>query len=297
MGDEVVQWLITDPNGIYADFTVGGGGHSLLIMNQLGESGRLCGIDRDPEAIAEARRKLPKRNELWNIRFSETVSKLSEWNPSGFSGILLDLGVSSHQLDEASRGFSYRFDAPLDLRMSLESGETAAELLAKLSETELRDMLRELGEDPQANRIAKAICRARAVEPILTTGQLATVVRQSVAATAHKSLPRVFQALRMAVNHELEELDAGLTSAWTLLKPSGRLVVLSYHSLEDRPVKRFMQEKVYPPSPLWPLPIAPVPRAQGRYPIRGPLLPTPEELARNPRARSAKLRVLEKVQN
>lgn len=267
----------------------------MLINSQLGEAGRLCGIDRDPEAIAEARRRLPTRNELLNIRFSETSSKLSARFSGGFSGILLDLGVSSHQIDEASRGFSYRFDGPLDLRMSLADGESAAELLARLSEADLKALLRDLGEDSQAGRIARAICHARSEEPIRTTAQLATVIRRAVPATAHKSLPRVFQALRMAVNHELEELDAGLASAWNLLKVGGRLVVLTYHSLEDRPTKHFMQDKVYPPVPASAPYIAPAPRATGRYPVRGPILPSPDEIAHNPRARSAKLRVLEKI--
>ncbi|MBK6767076.1 MAG: 16S rRNA (cytosine(1402)-N(4))-methyltransferase RsmH [bacterium] len=295
MGTEVIHWLITDPNGTYADFTVGGGGHSLLIWSKLRETGRLCGIDRDPEAIAEARRRLPTRNELWNIQFSETASKLSEWSEQGFSGILLDLGISSHQIDEAGRGFSYRFDGPLDLRMSPAAGESAADLLARLSEAELKTLLRELGEDSQAGRIARAIAHARTAQPIRTTAELASIVRRSVPATAHKSLPRVFQALRMAVNHELAELDAGLAAAWRLLKCSGRLVVLTYHSLEDRPTKQFMQGKVYPPAPaLFPY-VAPAPRALGRYPVRGPILPSADEIARNPRARSAKLRVLEKI--
>lgn len=295
MAEEVVRWLVTETDGTYADFTVGGGGHAKRILDALSGAGRFCGIDRDPEAITEARRNLTPDVELWNIRFSDALSKLSEWSPSGFSGILLDLGVSSHQLDEARRGFSYRFDGPLDLRMSGKDGVTAAELLSTLTEAELRRMLKELGEEPQSARIARAICQARDREAIQTTQHLATILRGAVAATAHKSLPRVFQALRIAVNQELEELDAGLSIAWKLLRPSGRLCVISYHSLEDRPVKRFMQQKVRPPSDPAALPLAPLPRPEGRLPIRGPILPSPEEIARNPRARSAKMRVIEKV--
>lgn len=295
MGREVIQWLVTDPLGLYADFTVGGGGHSRLIQDQLRETGRLCGIDRDSEAIAEARSTLPDCNELWNIRFSEALSKLLPRFGSEFSGILMDLGVSSHQLDEVDRGFTYRADGPLDLRMSQTSGETGAELLARLSELEIRDILRTLGEDPQATRIARAIVKYRDEEAITTTGQLAAVIRKVVYATAQKSLPRVFQALRMVVNHEQEELDSGLEAAWQLLKPAGRLVVLSYHSLEDRPVKQFMQSRVHPPRPFSLDPLAPTPRPLGRYPIRGPLLPTEQEIAENPRSRSAKLRIIEKL--
>lgn len=295
MGKEVVQWLVTDPNGLYADFTVGGGGHSRLIWNQLSEAGRLVGIDRDPEAISEARGTLPDRNELLNIRFSEVQGKLETRFGSDFSGILLDLGVSSWQLDEARRGFTYREDGPLDLRMCQGSGETAAQLLDRINESELKEILKSLGEDPQAGRIARAIIRARTSDEIRTTGQLAAIIRQSVPATAHKSLPRVFQALRMVVNQELEELGVGLSAAWHLLKPTGRLVVLTYHSLEDRSVKQFMQTLVHPPSPLLPQLTAPPPRPRGRYPVRGPLLPTPQEIADNPRSRSAKLRVIEKL--
>ncbi len=295
MGNEVVQWLVTDPYGLFADFTVGGGGHSKLILNQLRDTGRLCGIDRDPEAIAEARRTLPDRNELWNIRFSEAESKLFSRFGATFSGVLLDLGVSSHQLDDEARGFSYRSDGPLDLRMSQETGETAAQLLARLSELELKEIFKTLGEDPQAGRIARAVVKARNEAAIETTGQLTDVIRKSVSATAQKSLPRVFQALRMVVNCELEELSSGLNAAWKLLKPTGRLVVLTYHSLEDRPVKQFMQALVQPPQTFSPLPTAPSPRPQGKYPIRGPLLPTPQEIAENPRSRSAKFRVIEKL--
>lgn len=294
MGQEVVQWLISDPNGLYADFTVGGGGHSRLIRSQLGESGRVIGIDRDPDAIAEVRRTFPDSNELWNIRFSEILSKLFPLYGSVFLGILMDLGVSSHQLDEGARGFSYRDDGPLDLRMS-QSGETATELLARLDEKTLKDILKTLGEEPQAARITKAVIRSRTETPISRTSQLAEIVRRAVPATAHKSLPRVFQALRMVVNREIEELHSGLDAAWQLLKPTGRLVVLTYHSLEDRPVKQFMQSKAKPvPPPLTDL-FAPPPRPRGKYPIRGPLLPTPEEIAVNPRSRSAKLRVIEKL--
>jgi len=294
MGQEVIQWLITNPNEVYADFTVGGGGHSLLILNQLGETGKLIGTDRDPDAICEAKRNLPDHVELWNIRFSETLSKLSPQFGSKISGILMDLGVSSHQIDEGSRGFSYRADGPLDLRMG-QSGETAAELLTRLDERELRHLLQSLGEEPQAARITRAIVKAQQESPITTTDQLAEIIRKSVSATAHKSLPRVFQALRMAVNQELEELKAGLSAAWQLLKPHGRLVVLTYHSLEDRPVKQFMKSLASPSTPILPDILAPSPRPQARFPIRGPLLPSLEEITANPRSRSAKLRVIEKL--
>lgn len=295
MGQEVVNWLVTDPYGLYADFTIGGGGHSKLIAGALRETGKICGLDRDPDAIAEVRLNLPEVKELWNIRFSEAESKLLSRFGASFSGVLLDLGVSSHQLDDVKRGFSYRLDGPLDLRMSKSHGETAAQLLARMTETDLKGIFKSFGEDPQAGRIARAVARAQRDEPIETTGRLAEVVRSAVPSTAHKSLPRVFQALRIAVNRELEELVSGLNAGWTLLKPGGRLVVLTYHSLEDRPVKRFMQGLVHPPSSLIPFPEAQVSRPKGKYPVRGPLLPTPQEIADNPRSRSAKLRVIEKL--
>ncbi|MCC6476595.1 16S rRNA (cytosine(1402)-N(4))-methyltransferase RsmH [bacterium] len=295
MGKEVVQWLVTDPNGDYADFTAGGGGHIRLILERLAPSGRVCGIDRDPEAIAEVRRTCPHSIELWNIRFSEACRNISTWSSAGLSGVLLDFGVSSRQLDSPSRGFSYRNSGPLDLRMNPAKGEDAASLLARLSEREIIQLLRQYGEEPQAARIGKAIFRENSLSPIRSTDRLAEIVRQSVPAAAHKALPRVFQSLRIAVNQEIEELNMGLEAAWEVLRIGGRILTLTYHSLEDRPVKQFFQSKLHPASSSALSPFAASPPPLAKLPVKGPLSPTPEEITQNPRARSAKLRVIEKI--
>lgn len=214
----------------------------------------------------------------------------------GAAGILMDLGISSHQLDTPHRGFSYSVNGPLDSRMDPEEGETATELLSRLDERELTRILREFGEDPQARRIARAIVHARQRSPIRETGELAEVISRAVPATRHKSLPRVFQALRITVNREMEELDQGLAAAWSLLRPGGRLVAISYHSLEDRRVKTFMRDKAAPPQSDLGLPINHEQTPAGRLLVKKPIVPTDEEIGRNPRARSAKLRALERIQ-
>jgi 16S rRNA (cytosine1402-N4)-methyltransferase len=295
MGKEVVQWLITDPNGDYADFTAGGGGHIRLILERLAPSGRVCGIDRDPEAIAEVRRTCPPSVELWNIRFSEACRNISTWSSAELSGVLFDFGVSSRQLDASERGFSYRTAGPLDLRMNPREGESAAMLLSRLDERDLVRLLKEFGEEPQAGRIARAVTREKAKGAIETTERLAEIIRQAVPATAHKALPRMFQALRIAVNEEIRELHQGLDAAWEMLRIGGRILTLTYHSLEDRPVKQFFQSKAYPTSSTALSPLSASPPPQARFPVKGPLLPTAEEINQNPRARSAKLRVIEKI--
>jgi hypothetical protein len=206
------------------------------------------------------------------------------------------LGVSSHQLDTAVRGFSYRFNGPLDLRMDTSSrAETAAELLTRLSEAELTNLIRSYGEDSQARRIAKAIVREREREPITSTDDLARIISKSVPATRTKSLARVFQALRIAVNHEIEELSAGLEAVWPILRPGGRIVVISYHSLEDRPVKNFMKSKTEAPLDALGFPVPTGDKSRGRLVLRKPQIPSEREIRQNPRARSAKLRCIEKL--
>lgn len=224
------------------------------------------------------------------MRFSQMASALGE---ELVDGVLFDFGVSSHQLDVAERGFSYRFDAPLDLRMTPDSGRSARELLSGLSEHELGSLLRDFGEEPQWRRITKAIVRAREQEPIETTGRLAAIVSGAVPATSRKSLPRVFQALRIAVNEEILEIERGLEAAFRCLRSGGRLVTITYHSLEDRPVKEFMNSRAKPQS-VGVLP-TPLPTPTAKLLTRKPLLPSEQELQRNPRSRSAKLRALEKL--
>ena len=292
LGPAAIDLLVTSPDGVYVDATVGGGGHCRLILEHLSPRGMMIGCDRDSDAIEFARRALPSSVQLLQIPFSQLSTRLHD--KSGMlAGVLMDLGVSSHQLDEARRGFSHRFAAPLDLRMNPTAGETAAQLLSRLDQRDLTKLIRDFGEDPQAARIARAIIAERNHEPISTTDQLAAVISKAVPATRIKSLARVFQALRIAVNHELEELQAGLRAAWDLLHSGGRLVVISYHSLEDRIVKDFMHEQAHPPDDPR-LPFPPVIRPAGRPLTRKPLIPDQAEIARNPRARSAKLRAIEK---
>jgi 16S rRNA (cytosine1402-N4)-methyltransferase len=297
MPDDVVNTLMTDAGGIYVDCTVGGGGHSRLIAARLDARGRLIGCDRDQEAITQAKAVLPASVELIQCRFSGIPARLKKSGIREVTGVLFDLGVSSHQLDSAERGFSFRFDGPLDLRMDPTSGRTAAELLTALSEPELLKLIRDYGEDSQAKRIARGIVRERAQKAIRTTSDLEQVISKTVPATKIKSLARVFQALRIAVNDEMAELESGLQAAWDLLKPGGRIVVISYHSLEDRPVKIFFKSKSdrqTSGAPLSPLSISLPP--VGRLLMRKPLTPGIAEIESNPRARSAKLRAIEKLQ-
>ena len=290
----VVDILITDPDGIYIDCTVGGGGHSSLIFERLSKRGRLFGCDRDSDAIAHARSVLPDSVRLVQCRFSEIERKLAGDVDGGTAGVLMDLGVSSYQLDTPARGFSNRFPGPLDLRMDPTSGETAADVLSRLDVAELAQIIFAYGEEPQARRIAKAIIQERERHPVDTTDTLARIIDRSVPATRTKSLARVFQALRIAVNHELEELESGLAGTWNLLKPGGRLVVISYHSLEDRIVKNFMKSKAEPAQTERRLPV-PLAEPSGRLLIKKPQIPDANEIEENPRARSAKMRAIEKT--
>lgn len=291
LAEQAIRLLVTDPDGTYVDCTVGGGGHSLLIIRELSSAGRLIGVDRDREALEFARSRLPSSVVLHHCQFGAIGSRFGE-SGTFAAGVLLDLGISSHQIDAPERGFSHRFPGPLDLRMDQTSGERAADLLARLTIDELRTLLFRYGEEPQAKRIATAIIREREREPIRTTDALARIINTSVPATRIKSLARVFQALRIAVNHELDELPQGLAAAWDILKPGGRLVVISYHSLEDRIVKGFMKAKAE--TAVSPIGVVVTP-ATGNLLLRKPAAPAAEEIALNPRARSARLRAIEKT--
>jgi 16S rRNA (cytosine1402-N4)-methyltransferase len=273
------------------DATVGGGGHAREILKRLSPAGRLIGLDRDPEALEYCREKLGGRIELHSARFSELESALQ--GERGLDGILFDFGVSSHQLDEVGRGFSHRFEGPLDLRMNSHEGQPASILLGAMTEADIGRVLREYGEESQWRRIARAISRAKIESPLTTTSQLALVIATAVPATRIKSLARVFQALRILVNDELGELERGLTAGFALLSPGGRLVTISYHSLEDRPVKNFMREQFQPASdPRLPFPtVTPLAINLTRQAVK----PGAEEVQRNPRSRSARLRAIEKL--
>ena len=291
--------LNIDPAGIYLDGTAGGAGHSREIAKRL-TTGRLISLDQDPDAVAVATERLKGLPaQVVQVNFREAARVLAELGIPAVNGALLDLGVSSHQLDDAARGFSYHADAPLDMRMS-QSGTSAADLVNTLSWQELAEIISRYGEDKSAVRIAKGIVKAREEKPIETTLELAEIIRESVPAAVRRAeghpARRTFQALRIAVNGELDALKKGLTAAFGLLKPGGRLSVITFHSLEDRIVKQQMNKwcegctcpKDFPVCVCGNKP-------KGKLIYKKGLAPSEEELRENPRARSARLRVIEKL--
>lgn len=246
---EAVEALAIKPAGIYVDGTFGRGGHSRAVLAQLGPEGRLIAFDRDPVAVAAGREIKDPRFELVHAPFSDFAEALAERGVEKVDGVLLDLGVSSPQLDEAERGMSFRFDAPLDMRMDTTRGLTAAEWLAEAPVADITRVLREYGEERFAYEIAKAIAVARTGGAVATTGQLAALVEKTVRTREPGQHPatRTFQALRIFINQELEELSLVLPQVVAALATGGRLVVISFHSLEDRIVKRFMRDAARPP--------------------------------------------------
>jgi 16S rRNA (cytosine1402-N4)-methyltransferase len=298
--DEVLAGLAVQADGRYCDATFGRGGHTAAILQQLGPDGRVCAIDRDPAAIAAGHGRFAGEPRLTLVRGSfgqlgERV-RTAGWQ-GGLQGVLLDLGVSSPQLDEAMRGFSFMQDGPLDMRMDNESGSSAAQWLARAGEREIADVLFRLGEERFSRRIARAIVAARAESPIVTTRQLADLVAAAVPTREPGKHPatRSFQAIRIHVNRELEEVAAALPQAVQLLAPGGRLCVISFHSLEDRLVKRFMRRECQGDPVYAGLPNVP-PHARPRLRlVGGAVMPGEAEVARNPRSRSAVLRVAERV--
>jgi 16S rRNA (cytosine1402-N4)-methyltransferase len=287
--EATLERLAPAPGEVHVDATVGAGGHAARILEKLGPRGLLIGIDRDPEALAEARRALEATGGPFRLfhgaytRIREFLQSLGLPPEGAMDGLLLDLGVSSMQLDRPERGFSILRDGPLDMRMDPGEGESAADFLEKVSMEELEEILRELGEEPAARRIARAVDRARRKERIETTGQLARIVEGISPRRGRRIHPatRTFQGIRIALNRELEHLRLVLRDLDRLVKPGGRVVVLGYHSLEDRMVKTSFGEKVREGIYRWVLP--------------NPLLPGKEEIARNPRARSARLRSVVRV--
>lgn len=296
--EQTLEALHIDPNGIYLDGTAGGGGHSLAIASRL-VAGRLIALDRDPDAIAAAGARLaglPATVVQSNFMHMDRV--LAELGIPAVDGILLDIGVSSHQLDAPERGFSYHHDAPLDMRMS-QQGDTAADLVARLSEQELTAIFRQYGEEKFARPIARAIVRQRDKHPIETTLQLAELIAENVPAAARRDghpARRVFQALRIAVNGELDCLSAALDTAFDQLAVGGRLAVITFHSLEDAMVKNrfasWRQGCICPKD----FPVCVCGRTPAAQPVlKKPATATEEELRENPRSRSAKLRCVEKL--
>lgn len=297
--DRVLEQLVIRAGGSYLDGTFGRGGHSRALLSQLGPAGRLYALDRDPAAVATAAQLAAEdaRFVIGHGRFGELDEWRQRWGVAAFDGILLDLGVSSPQLDEAGRGFSFAKDGPLDMRMDPTRGISAADWLNSAAEKEIAQVLRQLGEEQAAGRIARAIGRRRQEQAISTTGELAAVIEGVVPRRPGAKHPatRSFQAIRMHVNDELGELDRGLQSAHDCLAPRGRLCVISFHSLEDRRVKRFFRDHSRVDPELARLPVVPD-SAQPTLRIPGRAIrPTAEECAANPRARSATLRVAERL--
>ena len=297
--NEAVEALAIRPGGVYVDGTFGRGGHSRAILARLGERGRLIAFDRDPVAVAAGVAIQDPRFELVHAPFSDFSEALAERGVERVDGVLLDLGVSSPQLDEAERGMSFRFDAPLDMRMDTTRGVTAAEWLAEAPVADITRVLREYGEERFAYEIAKAVVAARTGGHVATTGQLAAIVEKAVRTREPGQHPatRTFQALRICVNQELEELSLVLPQVVAALAAGGRLVVISFHSLEDRIVKRFMRDESRPPQIPARLPVraADLPKPRLRL-VGKPVRPSDAEVAANARSRSAVMRIAERME-
>ena len=295
--DEAVAALNIRADGIYVDATFGRGGHSRKILAALGETGRLWAFDKDPAAITAGQTWVDARFGLIHSGFVHLADQLAERGVHQVDGVLMDLGVSSPQLDDAERGFSFRFDAPLDMRMDTTQGKSAADWLAEADEADIRGVIKDYGEERYAKSIASAIVAQRALAPIATTKRLAELVAAVVPTREPGQNPatRTFQAIRIYINRELDELSLALPQALQLLAPGGRLVVISFHSLEDRIVKRALREASSPPVMPRRLPVraADIPEPKIRL-IGRAIRPGHAETEANPRARSATMRVAER---
>ena len=297
--NEAVDALVTDPDGIYVDGTYGRGGHSRLLLQRLGRAGRLVAIDRDPQAIAAATSTQTRvddpRFSIHHTAFSQLLPTLAALGVTRVNGLLLDLGVSSPQIDNAERGFSFRFDGPLDMRMDTSRGESAAEFLARADERQIAEVIRDYGEERFAFQVAKAlVARREGGSPVRTTAELSEVVARAVKTREPGQNPatRTFQALRIFVNAELEELEQGLNASLDLLVAGGRLVVISFHSLEDRIVKTFIARESKSAFDRRAPFAAPKPT---RFESLGRVKPGETELRANPRSRSAVMRVAQRT--
>ncbi len=282
MADEAVGFLVTRPDGIYIDATAGDGSHTVRILEQLGPSGKVLAIDRDDEAVARTTRRLEKFSSRLGVvrgEFSNLKELAAKAGIATVHGILFDLGVSSYQIDSFERGFSYRGEGPLDLRMYRHGEMTAAEIVNAEPEADLARIFFDYGEERNSRRIAAAIVRRRARAPLLTTADLATVITSVTNPRyVNKTLSRVFQSLRIVVNDELNQLQEGLQAGLGILHSRGRLVVIAYHSLEDRIVKNFFRQQ-----------------AELKVITKKPVGPSAAEIGDNPRARSARMRAAEKI--
>ena len=300
--EETIESLNIKPDGIYVDGTLGGGGHAFHVCERLGENGRLIGIDQDEAAIEAAGKRLsPFKDKVTIVRSNyENIRRVLEGlGIEKADGICLDLGVSSYQLDTPERGFTYREDVPLDMRMDQRQEKTAADIVNTYSESELYRMIRDYGEDKFAKNIAKHIVRAREAKPIETTGELTEIIKAAIPmkmrVTGGHPAKQTFQAIRIELNRELEVLNQSIDTMIELLKPGGRLCIITFHSLEDRIVKtKFRNNEnpcICPPD----FPVCVCGRtSRGRVVTRKPIVPTEEEIEENSRAKSSKLRVFER---
>jgi 16S rRNA (cytosine1402-N4)-methyltransferase len=297
--EEAVDALNLKPGGVYVDGTFGRGGHSRLILERLGEQGRLIALDQDEDAVKAAAGISDRRFQIRHANYADMGRVLEELGVERVDGVLLDLGVSSPQLDEASRGFSFRLDGPLDMRMDRSRGTPASVWLATATERQLAEVIKNYGEERFAKQVARAVVEARSGRPIGTTRELAEIVAKAVKRREPGQDPatRTFQALRIHVNQELEGLSLALPRCMNLLAPLGRLVVISFHSLEDRIVKRFMRDHATAPELPRGLAVREADRPRPRLRLVGRAVrPSEREVAANPRARSATLRVAERTE-
>ncbi|MGN0368870.1 MAG: 16S rRNA (cytosine(1402)-N(4))-methyltransferase RsmH [Wujia sp.] len=301
--DETIDSLNIKPDGIYVDGTLGGGGHSLEICKRLSPKGRLIGIDQDKDAIAAATKRLSDYKDRVTIvhsNYQEIDSVLKGLSVSGVDGIVLDLGVSSYQLDNVERGFTYREDTPLDMRMNQEDVMTARDIVNDYTEQELFHVIRDYGEDSFAKNIAKHIVKARQQAPIETTGQLCEIIKAAIPAKVRQGqghpAKKTFQAIRIELNHELDVLENSLDTMISYLNPGGRLSIITFHSLEDRIVKTIFKRNMNPCTcpPEFPICVCGK-KPTGKVITRKPIVPGEEELKDNKRAKSSKLRVFEKA--
>jgi len=301
--EECLEGLNIKADGIYVDGTVGGGGHAFGIGQRLNENGMLVGIDRDDDALAAAANRLAPlkcRCELVKRTYAEIKDVLSELNISGIDGALLDIGVSSFQLDNAKRGFSYMHDAPLDMRMNKSDSFSAYDVVNKYSQKDLAEIIKKYGEERWASRIADFIAKARKNGNIETTGQLVDIIKAAIPASARREGPhpakRTFQAIRIEVNSELEQLENAIDEFCDVLNPGGRLCIITFHSLEDRIVKETFHKRLNPCTCPKEFPVCVCGKVADVTKVTGkPITASEEELEENPRSRSAKLRIIEKI--
>ena len=296
--NEAVAALAIKPEGTYVDGTFGRGGHSALILKQLNSNGRLLALDKDPAAVTTGNTWRDTRFQMVHSGFAQLANVLRERGIKAVDGILLDLGMSSPQLDDQQRGFSFRFDAPLDMRMDNSSGPTAAQWLATVDEDFLKEVIRDYGEERFAAQIARALVTARQEQPVTTTRRLSEIIAQTVRTREPGKNPatRTFQAIRIYLNQELEEITRILPQCVECLRPGGRIVVISFHSLEDRIVKRFLRDMAQGDKLPRNLPVRAADIPKGRMRLVGRAVrATTQEIALNPRARSAVMRVAERA--